>query len=145
MSGFRVYAVVLLVNAALGGCATVTTGTSQKVEVLVQGAHASHCMLQKPGYGPVAVEPGKQIHVPRSSAPLTAQFESQGLDTASVVVNAYVQDRAKYEMPLGMLIDYLTGARYEYPAQVTVTFARALVSWGGNSASESPVTSAAGR
>ena len=33
----------------------------------------------------------------------------------------YVQDRAKFETPMGMLIDYLSGARYEYPAQVTLT------------------------
>lgn len=144
MSGFRFHAWLLFASAALAGCATVTTGTSQKIEVLVEGGQASRCTLQKPGYGPVTVMPGKQIFIPRGSAPLTALCESQGLDTASVLVQAYVQDRAKFEMPLGMLIDYLSGARYEYPAQVTVTFAPALASLGGSPASVRSTPSAAG-
>ncbi len=130
MSGWRLMALLVPTAFALCGCATVTTGTRQPIEVLVQGADVSHCTLQRLGYAPVDVESGKAISIPRGDAPLTAQCASTGFDTTSVTVQAQVQDRAKYELPMGMLIDYLSGARYAYPSQVTVTLTPAAA-WDG--------------
>jgi hypothetical protein len=121
MSLMRLSPLVLSATLALGGCATVTTGTRQSFEVLVQGAGAVHCTLQKVGYGPVTVSAGEPVQIPRGEEPLSARCAHPGFESASLVVESHVQDRAKYELPMGMLIDYLSGARYEYPAQVTLT------------------------
>jgi len=126
----------LLLAAALGlsGCATVTTGTRQPFEVQVLGVDSADCTLQKLSYGPVVIIAGQPTSVPRGEDSLTVRCSHPGFQSASLVVEAHVQDRAKYELPFGMLVDYLSGARYEYPAKVTLTLSPvvALLSQGAN-------------
>ena len=118
----RQYSLMLLaVCMGLGGCATVTTGTQQSFEVLVQGADTARCEIEKAGASPLKVTPGTPIKIPRSDSPLHVHCDEQGYQSGGITVAAQVQTRANYEMPFGMLVDYLSGARYEYPAQVTVT------------------------
>ena len=112
---------MLTATSLLSGCATITTGTRQSFEVMVPGAESVQCTLQKPGYGPVTVAASQSISIPRSEDPLSVRCAHPGYESASLTVEPYVQDRAKFETPMGMLIDYLSGARYEYPAQVTLT------------------------
>ena len=126
----RFHALPLAATLALSGCATVTTGTRQPFEVQVQGVDTADCTLQKPGYGPVAVTAGQPTSVPRGEEPLTVRCSHPGFQGASLVVEAHVQDRAKYELPFGMLVDYLSGARYEYPAQVMLTLHPVVASLG---------------
>ena len=121
MSRFYFNALLIAANMALSGCATVTTGTQQQFEVLVQGADSARCVIEKAGSSPLKVTPGTPVKIPRSNVPLSVHCNEQGYKNASITVVAQVQNRAKYEMPFGMLVDYLSGARYEYPAQVTVT------------------------
>jgi len=115
---------------ALAGCATVTTGTHQAFVVHVRGAEAVHCILQKEGFGPVTVAADEPTLIPRSDDALNVRCVHPGFQAAVMVVEPQVQARAKYEMPVGMLIDYLSGARYEYPEQVTLTLSRVVASMG---------------
>jgi hypothetical protein len=105
----------------LGGCATVTTGTTEKVSLEVQGPSDGHCSVDIAGALPQHVFSGQTFTVTRSSAPMTLRCWAQGFDTTTLQVQASVQERARIGLPMGMLVDYLSGARYEYPSQITVS------------------------
>lgn len=110
----------LAVLVLLGGCATITTGTSQMVSVSTPGVSEAQCSVRKPNYGPVPVDGSGQIRVPRNQDPLTITCDKAGFATASVTLPAEIEDNAKLELPMGYLIDYLSGARYKYAKQVSV-------------------------
>lgn len=120
MSHLKIKLLLASTALSLGGCATITTGTKQSFEVLVEGVDTANCVLYKADFGPLKVAPSTPVSIPRSDAPLSVRCDQQGFQTASLTVNAQVQNRAKYELPFGMFVDYMTGARYEYPAQVTL-------------------------
>lgn len=128
----RFHTLLLAATLGLSGCATVTTGTRQPFAVQVVGVDSADCTLQKPGYGPMTIVSGQTTSVPRGEAPLTVRCSHPGFQAAGMEVESHVQDRAKYELPFGMLIDYLSGARYEYPAQITLTLSPVLASLSPN-------------
>jgi len=117
----RFTALLICSGLALAGCATVTTGTQQSFEVQVQGTDTAHCQVTRSDIAPLAVTPGTPVFIHRSDLPLQVQCEKPGFERATLEVAARIQNRAKYELPFGMFVDYLSGARYEYPAQVTLT------------------------
>ena len=104
----------------LGACATITTGTTQTVAITTPGVIDAQCAVRKPNYGPVPVEGSGQIRVPRNQDPLTITCDKAGFASASVTLPAEIEDNAKLELPMGYLIDYLSGARYKYAKQVTI-------------------------
>jgi hypothetical protein len=110
----------LAVLVLLGGCATITMGTSQMVSVSTPGVSDAQCSVRKPNYGPVPVDGSGQIRVPRNQRPLTITCDKAGFATASVTLPAEIEDNAKLELPMGYLIDYLSGARYKYAKQVAI-------------------------
>jgi hypothetical protein len=114
-------ALALSTLLGFGGCATVTTGTTQTLVVFVVGPASGECVLQQLDYRPVTLASGKEVSIPRGDAPLAIRCSGMGFNTASVLVQPRVHERARIGLPFGMLVDHLSGARYEYPAQVTVT------------------------
>lgn len=104
----------------LGACATITTGTTQTVAISTPGVSDAQCSVRKPNYGPVPVDGSGQIRVPRNQHPLTITCDKAGFATAQVTLPAEIEDSAKLELPMGYLIDFLSGARYKYAKQVSI-------------------------
>jgi hypothetical protein len=51
---------------------------------------------------------------------LTVECEKDGYQLGRTTLEPAIDDHAKFELPMGYLIDAVSGARYRYPSSVTV-------------------------
>jgi hypothetical protein len=108
------------ITALVGGCATITTGTHQMLTVHTPGITGAACIVLQRDQPPLPVDDFGEVIVPRNSHPLTVECRREGFAPAQAIVKPGIDSHAKFELPTGYVVDYLSGARYRYPSSVTV-------------------------
>lgn len=111
---------LLGITACVSGCATVTTGTHQMLTVHTPGITGAQCVVLQRDLDPLPVDDFGEVIVPRNAYPLTVECRREGFATAQVTLKPGIDKHAKFELPVGYMVDYLSGARYRYPSSVTV-------------------------
>jgi hypothetical protein len=115
------YALLLLgITTFVSGCATITTGTHQMLTVHTPGITGARCIVLQQGLDPLPVDDFGEVIVPRNARPLTVECRREGFATTQATLKPGIDSHAKFELPTGYLVDYLSGARYRYPSAVTV-------------------------
>ncbi len=124
----RILVMMLACSVAASGCASITTGTSQTIEVESKSGDGAttmqmQCELQNDKGQWSLAAPGS-IQVARSSKDLMVRCTtaSGGSGTATAVsrANAGMLGNVLVSCGLGMPIDHFTGARYDYPSPIVV-------------------------
>jgi len=108
---------------AATGCATITTGTSQAVEVR-SDPDGADCVLTRGGETLGTVKSNGSISIKRAKAPITVACKKDGYEDATGVLNSKYES-AMYAAallggPLAMTIDQGSGAAYRYEPVVAL-------------------------
>lgn len=99
--------------AALSGCATMISGTSQNIAFSVSPSNAQCDLMNKKGEKLAAINAQNNIiHVAKSSDDLTLQCQANGYSTKIAKIESKVNAGAAMVMGLA---DIGSGAIYKYP------------------------------
>lgn len=102
-------------------CATLTLGTKQTVAITTSGADGATCTILNEARETIGTvtTPGS-IELGKSRKDLTVSCEKPGYEPASRTVASDWSSKAKYQGPQGYLVDYASGAMWEYPSPIDV-------------------------
>lgn len=112
----------LMLLSCLGGCASITEGTTQQIAV-VTSPPGAQCVGYREGQ-PVlmAVGGGAPANVDKSRHAIDLTCSSPGYDPAHLTVDSSVSTMGAIGVGIDFgLTDYATGALNKYPDSVTVT------------------------
>ena len=84
------------------------------------GITGARCIVLQRDFEPLPVDDFGEVIVPRNAHPLTVECRREGFATAQTTLTPGIDSHAKFELPTGYLVDYLSGARYRYPTSVIV-------------------------
>ena len=116
-----------LVLMGLGGCATISEGTSQSVSIATDPP-GSDCIIDRDGtrVGEVNPTPGS-IHVGKSKNDLTVRCTHAGFQAANMAESPKFQGTTfgniLFGGLVGAVVDASSGANYQYPTEVRVNLA----------------------
>ena len=122
-AGLRLGGVLAL--AAMGGCASMTSGDDQVVSVETYSAAGpvtgANCKLQNKKGFYYLTTPGS-LRVMRSDGDLTVTCDKPGLPTSIVRVRSKLGYTVAGNIlfPIGAMVDVASGAAYAYPALVRI-------------------------
>jgi len=142
------YAMICVLLLPLAGCATILTGTSEKIDVATIPA-GGKCVLSRQSQTIVIVEPTPgAATVQRDKHDILVTCELPGYQMATQYVHSGVEASTFANVLLGgaigMGIDGATGADDEYPGTVSLTMTAAsptaIVEAGSGTSSSSPQT-----
>ena len=119
------YAMIFVLLLPLAGCATILTGTSEKITVTTIPAGAK-CVLSRQGQTIAIVEPTPgPATVQRDVHDILVTCDKQSYQTATQYLHSGVEGSTYVNEflggAIGMGIDSATGADEEYPGQVSLT------------------------
>lgn len=123
----------------LCGCATLTEDTRQTVRIETPGVSDAQCTLSQRDAETQSVSTPAEVSVHRRRYDLTVECRKAGYGVASITIPSVVAASAKYELPLGYMVDAFTGAMFRYPEIISVEM-NALPQ-GDIATSAAPVTS----
>jgi hypothetical protein len=114
-------AAAIAVSTGLGGCATLTEGLNQSVFVTTPGAEAAACILRNDAGDTLGMvtTPGT-IEIGKSRKDLVISCSKVGFEPAQKRVSSSWADRAKLQGPQGYVIDYVSGAMWNYPSRIEI-------------------------
>lgn len=117
----------VIVAAHLTGCATVTSGTNQKISVVTSPVNGAQCSLENnKGKWNIAKTPGS-ASVHRSGKNLLIICEKKGYSRAiselKPEINKIAYANILFGGIIGAAIDGSSGALYQYPMSVKVPLA----------------------
>lgn len=104
----------------LCGCATLTEDTRQTIRIETPGVTDAQCTLSQRDAETQSVSTPAEVSVHRRRYDLTVECRKSGYGVASITVRPVVADSAKYELPLGYMVDAFTGAMFRYPELVSI-------------------------
>ena len=110
---------------ALGGCSTITTGTTQDFAVETPHADGARCILKDTRNAEVIIESTpKTLVVSKGDGPMNVTCSKAGFQTANVVVEEGLAGMTAGNILLGggvgIIIDAASGAAQEYPDSVVI-------------------------
>jgi hypothetical protein len=114
-------AMVMLVSAWMSGCATLTEGLNQTITIDTPGAPGAICVLANDAndiLGSVTT-PGS-IEIGKSRKDITVRCSKSGFEPSQKTVSSSWADRAKLQGPQGYLVDYASGAMWNYPPRIEI-------------------------
>lgn len=109
---------------ALGACASAIDTGNQKLYIQTPGATEARCVLKTEEFRLVAYPP-KPVLIRRMADPLTVTCQAPGNREKVVVVRPVMNKTAVANAGtagLGAVYDHFSGALYEYPSPVIVSF-----------------------
>jgi len=105
---------------ALAGCATISEGTTQIVNVDTPGVANTQCVLSRANALPRTVTPPEQVSITRANVVLTVECKKEGYEVSSVEVQPSKDELTIFQFPIGYLVDGVSGARYTYPKTINI-------------------------
>lgn len=116
--------VAMLLCGLLAGCASITSGTSEKVTVTTPPVQGANCQLRnKEGAWRVDKTPG-DVAVHRGHDPLMVDCKKPGYTETKKEVASYTNKASAGNILLGGVIgegiDLASGAAYQYPKTIVV-------------------------
>lgn len=113
----------VLVGASLGGCASVTSGTSQDISVVTPGVTGAQCSLTSPDGNYNVTTPGT-LTVSKSKHDISVNCAKQGYHDGVAVIPSNFEGMTLGNILIGGIvgvgIDAASGAMNEYPNAVQV-------------------------
>jgi hypothetical protein len=108
--------------AVVAGCSTLTMGTSQEITVLTPGADHATCTVasEQPGEVLATLTTPGVVRVSRSRKDVQLSCQKQRYRAATVTLQSKFATVSKVQLPLGYLVDGISGALWEYPSKVLV-------------------------
>jgi hypothetical protein len=114
-------ALVMLACTGLASCATITEGVNQTITVNTPGAPGAICVLANDSndiLGSVTT-PGS-IEIGKSRKDVTVRCSKSGFESSQQTVSPTWAQRAKLQGPEGYLVDYVSGAMWNYPPKIEI-------------------------
>ena len=105
----------------VGGCSTLTMGTSQEITVITPGADHATCAVSDQSGGVLATitTPGV-VRLPRSRKDVQLSCQKELYQAATATIRSKFASVSMVQMPVGYLVDGVSGAMWEYQSKVLV-------------------------
>jgi hypothetical protein len=116
---------LLIVLAALGGCATITKGTTQTVAVDTPGAPGAQCTLSSSTIGQVKVVSPAVVTLNKGSESVAVRCSEECYNDGAGVIGTHAEAMAAGSVlvggVIGLGIDAASGAMNKYTEQNQIT------------------------
>jgi FlaG/FlaF family flagellin (archaellin) len=118
--------VLVSIGAALAaGCSTLTQGTSQEISLVTPGADGATCTVSEaPGDVMATVTTPASVRLSRSRKDVQVSCQKEQYKPESVIIRSKFANRSMIQMPVGYLVDGVSGAMWQYPSEVRVALTR---------------------
>lgn len=101
-----------------GACSTLTQGTSQDIALTTPGVQGAVCHVTGGDGVDVTVTPPTTLKLPRSKRDIDVSCAVHGDPPVKQIVASTYAPRARFQHPLGYLVDGASGAMWVYPDQI---------------------------
>jgi len=114
---------VLAFTAIVGvaGCSTITMGTSQEITVITPGVDDATCAVSDQSGGVLAtITTPAVVRLPRSRRDVQLSCQKERYQAATATIRSKFASASMIQMPVGYLVDGVSGAMWEYQSKVLV-------------------------